>query len=104
MGKVIFSKQKANFFFSVADIDYIDENDNIIGSKICRSNEQIIKRKYIEMPTNHLGIFVPLKAFKKYGLFDLRFKNRADFYFTLKLIKFIMYLLILKKKETLYVC
>ena len=38
------------------------------------------------MPTNHLGIFVPLKAFKKYGLFDLRFKNRADFYFTLKLI------------------
>ena len=39
------------------------------------------------MPTNHLGIFVPLETFKKYGLFDLRFKNRADFYFVLKLMR-----------------
>tara|TARA_B100000787_G_C16187167_1_gene295350 strand:+ start:432 stop:2324 length:1893 start_codon:yes stop_codon:yes gene_type:complete len=83
----IFSKQKTNFFFSVGDIDYVDKNNNIIGSKICRSTEQIIKRKYIEMPSNHLGIFVPLKAFRKYGLFDLRFKNRADFFFVLKLLK-----------------
>ena len=83
----IFSKQKTNFFFSVGDIDYVDKNNNIIGSKICRSTEQIIKRKYIEMPSNHLSIFVPLKAFKKYGLFDIRFKNRADFFFVLKLLK-----------------
>ena len=83
----LFSKQKSNFLFSVADIDYVDNNNNIVGTKICRSKEQIIKRKFIEMPTNHLGIFVPLRAFKEYGLFDLRFKNRADFLFVLKLIK-----------------
>ena len=83
----LFSKQKSNFLFSIADIDYVDNNNNIVGSKICRSKEQIIKRKFIEMPTNHLGIFVPLNAFKQYGLFDLRFKNRADFLFVLKLMK-----------------
>ena len=83
----LFSKQKSNFLFSVADIDYVDNNNNIVGTKICRSKEQIIKRKFIEMPTNHLGIFVPLSAFKEYGLFDSRFKNRADFLFILKLMK-----------------
>ncbi len=83
----LFSKQKSNFSFSIADIDYVDNNNNIVGSKICRSKEQIIKRKFIEMPANHLGVFVPLKAFKEYGLFDLRFKNRADFLFILKLMK-----------------
>ena len=82
-----FSKQKKNFFFIVADIDYIDNSNNIVGSKICYSNDQIIKRKFIEMPTNHLGMFVPLKGFKEHGLFDVRFKNRADYLFVLKLIK-----------------
>ena len=84
----IFSEQKTNSFFSVADIDYIDNNNNIVGSKICRSTEQIIKRKYIEMPTNHLGIFMPLETFKKFGLFDLRFNNRADYHFILRLMKY----------------
>ena len=83
----VFSKQKTNFYFSVADVDYIDKDDNIIGSKNCRTTEQIIKRKYFEMPTNHLCMFAPLEAFKKCGLFDLRFKNRADFLFFLKMIK-----------------
>jgi glycosyltransferase involved in cell wall biosynthesis len=83
----LFAKQKSNFLFSVADIDYIDNNNNIVGTKICRSKEQILKKKYIEMPTNHLGIFVPLKAFKEHGLFDLRFKYRADFLFVLKLMR-----------------
>ena len=83
----LFAKQKSNFLFSVADIDYIDNNNNIVGTKICRSKEQILKRKYLEMPTNHLGIFVPLKAFKEHGLFDLRFKHRADFLFVLKLMR-----------------
>lgn len=83
----VFSKQKSNFFFSVADIDYVDKYNNIVGRKICRSTEQIIKRKYLEMPTNHLGMFVPLEVLKKYGLFDIRFKNRADFFLFLKLIK-----------------
>ena len=55
------------------------ENNNIVGSRVCRTKDQIIRRRYIEMPTNHLGIFVPLETFKKYGLFDLRSKNRADF-------------------------
>lgn len=83
----VFSKQKTNLFFSVADVDYIDSENNIVGSKICRSNELIIKKKYTEMPTNHLGMFVNLKVFKKYGLFDLRYKNRADFLLILKLLK-----------------
>ena len=83
----LFSRQKSNLLFSVADIDYIDNENNIVGSKICPSKEQIIKRKFIEMPTNHLGIFVPLRAFKEHGLFDLRFKNRADFLFVLKLMR-----------------
>jgi len=83
----VFSKNEKNLFFSVADIDYIDDNNNLVGSKICRTNEQIIKRRFVEMPTNHLGMFVPLSAFKKHGLFDLNFKHRADFYFVLKLIK-----------------
>ena len=39
------------------------------------------------MPTNHLGMFVPLKAFKEKGYFDLSFKNRADYLFVLKLIE-----------------
>ena len=94
----VFSKQKTNFFFSIADIDYIDKDGNIIGSKICRTTDQIIKRKYFEMPTNHLCMFVPLEAFKKYGLFDLRFKNRADFFFFLKIIKEGYLPLNLKKK------
>ena len=84
----IFSKQKSNYFFSVADLDYIDKDNNIVGSKICRSTEQIIKRRYIEMPTNHLGIFMPLQTFKKFGLFDLRFDNRADYHFILRLLKY----------------
>lgn len=82
----IFSKQKDKFFFSVADLDYIDANNNIVGSRACRSKEEIIKRRFIEMPTNHLGIFVPLETFKKYGLFDLRLKYRADFLFILRLM------------------
>ena len=82
-----FSQKTTSFFFSVGDIDYVDKDNKVVGSKICRSNDQILKRKYLEMPTNHLGIFVPLKAFKLLGLFDLRYKNRADFFFVLKLIK-----------------
>ena len=83
----VFLNQKTNLFFSVADIDYVDEQDNIVGSKICRSTEQILKRKFIEMPTNHLGMFVPLKTFKEQGLFDTKLKHRADYLFILRLIK-----------------
>ena len=83
----VFLTQKTNLFFSVADIDYVDDQNNIVGSKICRSNEQILKKKFIEMPTNHLGIFVPLKTFKEQGLFDTKFKHRADYLFILRLIK-----------------
>ena len=83
----IFSKHKTNFFFSVADVDYVDDQNNLIGSKICRSSDQIIKKRFIEMPTNHLGIFMPLDVFKKYGLFDLRFNYRADYHLVLKIIK-----------------
>ena len=82
-----FLEAKTKLLFSVADIDYVDHKDNIVGSKICRSTKQILKRKYIEMPTNHLGMFVPLEAFKKNGFFDLRFSIRADYFFILKLIK-----------------
>ena len=78
---------KKENFFTVADVDFLDKDNNIIGSRICSSNQQILKQKFLKMPSNHLGIFVPLKAFKDYGLFDLSFKNRADFLFVLKLIK-----------------
>ena len=61
----LFSVQKNRFFFSVADIDYVDHKNKVVGSKICRSSEQIIKRKFIEMPTNHIGIFVPVESLKK---------------------------------------
>ena len=81
-----FSNQKTNLFFSVAEVDYIDEKDNVVGSKIPRPTEQILKRRFIEMPANHLGIFLPLKAFKKFGFFDLRFPIRADYFLVLKLI------------------
>lgn len=93
-----FSIQKNKNFFSVADIDYVDEKDNVVGSKICRSNELILKRKFIEMPTNHLGIFVPLEALKKNGLFNTKFKFRADFLLILQLIKDGYVPLNLKKK------
>lgn len=83
----IFSEQKNKLFFSVADVDYIDSNDNVVGTKFCRSNKEMIKKRFIAMPANHLSIFVPLDTFKKYGLFDLRFKNRADFLFILKLMQ-----------------
>ena len=93
-----FSQQKTNLFFSVADIDYVDNDNNVVGSKICRPNDQIIKRRYFEMPANHLGMFIPLKAFKEFGLFDLRFKNRADFLYVLRLIEKGFKPLNLKKK------
>jgi len=83
----IFSKSKNKNVFSVADVDYIDLENNIVGKKICRDLDSIIKRKYYEMPSNHLGIFVPLDAFKKFGPFNIKFKNRADYHFTLKLMK-----------------
>ena len=83
----LFSVQKNRFFFSVADIDYVDHKNKVVGSKICLSSEQIIKRKFIEMPTNHLGIFVPLESLKKKGLFNIQFKYRADYLFILELIK-----------------
>lgn len=83
----IFSKSKNKNVFSVADVDYIDSENNIVGKKICRDLHSIIKRKYYEMPSNHLGIFVPLDAFKKFGPFNIKFKNRADYHFTLKLMK-----------------
>lgn len=82
-----FIEAKTKLLFSVGDIDYVDHNDNIVGSKICRSTKQILKRRYIEMPTNHLSMFVPIEAFKDNGFFDLRFSNRADYFFILKLIK-----------------
>ena len=83
----VFSKQKNKLFFSVADIDYIDTSGNVVGSNFCLSNKEIIKKRFIKMPANHLSIFVPLDTFKKYGLFDLRFKYRADFLFILRLIE-----------------
>ena len=83
----IFSETKNKLFFSVADIDYIDQDNNVVGSKICRSDNEIIKRRFIEMPTNHLGMFVPLKALKDENFFDLRFKYRADYFFVLNLIE-----------------
>ena len=82
----IFSEKKTNLYFSVGDVDYLDKKNNIVGSKICKSTEQILKRRFIEMPSNHLGIFVPLKAFKEMGLFDLKYRNRADYFFILNLI------------------
>ncbi len=94
-----FSNQKTNLFFSVAEVDYIDEKDNVVGSKIPRPIEQILKRRFIEMPANHLGIFLPLKAFKKFGFFDLRFPIRADYFLVLKLIDEGYMPLNLKKKN-----
>ena len=44
----IFSNQKDKLFFSVADIDYVDNKNKVVGSKICRTEDQIIKRKFIE--------------------------------------------------------
>lgn len=83
----IFTRQYNKNFFSVADVDYIDKYDNIIGSKICRPTGQMLRRRFIEMPTNHLGLFVPLRAFKEIGIFDINFPYRADYLFILQLIK-----------------
>ena len=44
----LFSRQKSNLLFSVADIDYIDNENNIVGSKICPSKEQIIKKNLLK--------------------------------------------------------
>ena len=40
-----FSQKTTSFFFSVGDIDYVDKDNKVVDSKICRSNDQILKRK-----------------------------------------------------------
>jgi len=83
----LFYQKEKNLFFSVADVDYIDDENNVIGSTRCRPTKQILSRKYLEMPGNHLGCFVPLKAFKEVGLFETKYPYRADWLFFLLLIK-----------------
>ena len=95
----LFYQKEKNLFFSVADVDYIDDENNVIGSTRCSPTKQILSRKYLEMPGNHLGCFVPLKAFKEVGLFETKFPYRADWLFFLLLIKKGYRPLHLKKKN-----
>ena len=82
----LFYQKERNLFFSVADVNYIDSENNVIGSSRCRPAKQILSRRYLEMQGNHLGCFVPLKAFKEVGLFETKFPYRADWLFFLLLI------------------
>lgn len=83
----LFNNRINEKFFSAGDIDYIDDENNIVGSKFHRKTPEMLKRRFLEMPTNHLCIFLPLEVFNKYGLFDIKYPYRADYLYILNLIK-----------------
>ena len=60
----IFSETKNKLFFSVADIDYIDQDNNVVGSKICRSDNEIIKEDLLRCQPIILACLFHLKHLK----------------------------------------
>ena len=39
-------KQKINSIFTIGDVDYVNLDDEIVGSKICRPKEELYERKF----------------------------------------------------------
>lgn len=73
--------------YTCGAVELIDRLGRRYGTSMPLPENMRHKRRFLEMPCAHLGVFVHREIYERLGLFDTRFKLSADYDFVLRLMK-----------------
>ena len=86
--KVAMAFRKDNYLdYTYGKVDYVDQKNQILATSIPFEKDTLYSRRFLEMPYQHLSLFVKKSIFNEIGFYDPKFKLSADYDFTLKLLK-----------------
>lgn len=72
--------------YTCAAVELADEKGRPYAVSAPLPYEEMVKRRFIEIPCPHLGVFVHRRLYEQIGAYDLRFRLSADYDFILRLI------------------
>lgn len=72
--------------YCCASVEIIDENGARLGRIDPIAESKRWRRRFLEMPCAHLGVFVHKDIYSELGVFDTRFQYSADYDFLLRLM------------------
>jgi len=72
--------------YTCASVELIDKTGNVYGLSVPFSKEMRYKRRFLEMPCPHQGMFLHRELYQRLGLFDLSFNLRSDYDLALRLL------------------
>ena len=72
--------------YTCAAVELINETGAVIGTSIPFPEKQRLRRRFLEMPCPHLGVFVHRQVYEQLGTFDTFFRLSADYDLLLRFI------------------
>lgn len=72
--------------YTCGAVELIDEAGRKVGISVPFPEPQRLKRRFLEMPCPHLGVFVHRDLYEKWGVFDTSLRLRADYDLMLRFI------------------
>ena len=79
MGKLSSAIINNNFDFTFGSVDIINDNSKIINVGYPLKESNIVKDKLKRLPTPHQSFFIKLSFLKHIGLFNTKYKIKADY-------------------------
>lgn len=73
--------------YTCGAVELIDQAGLKYGTSSPLPEEQRHRRRYMEMPCPHLGVFVHMNVYERLGLFDIFFRLSADYDLLLRFIE-----------------
>jgi glycosyltransferase involved in cell wall biosynthesis len=83
----IIAQANSQAAYTYGSTDLMDKTGSIYGNSSPLSKELSMDRRFREIPYPHLSVFVARHVYKKIGVFDTRFKLRADYDFILRVMQ-----------------
>lgn len=72
--------------YTCGAVELIDEAGQKVGISVPFPKPQRLKRRFLEMPCHHLGVFVHRDVYEKWGVFDTSIRLSADYDLILRFI------------------
>jgi len=72
--------------YTCATVELIDKAGEVFGISGSFPREIRYRRRFLEMPCSHQGMFLHRKLYQRLGLFDLSFRLRSDYDLALRLM------------------
>ena len=72
--------------YTCGAVELVDQAGRRRGTRTPLPQELRFKRRFIEMPCPHLGVFVHRSVYQRVGVFDTQLKLSADYDFVLRLL------------------